>query len=129
MADLEDRIIAKDQTIRSLESQLDFHKSKLQQQSPSANQILSSASALQESNQLNQSQQELEILKVEKAQTDQMNQEILGQISMLKEALSAFQEQERANQKLLRKQAEKDNEMHELKSQVNALMQSQQQNK
>ena len=111
MADLEDRIIAKDQTIRSLESQLDFHKSKLQQQSPSANQILSSASALQESNQLNQSQQELEILKVEKAQTDQMNQEILGQISMLKEALSTFQEQERTNQKMLRMQEEKDNEM------------------
>lgn len=29
LADLEDRIVAKDQTIRSLESQLDFHKNKL----------------------------------------------------------------------------------------------------
>ena len=103
VGDLEDRIIAKDQTIRSLESQLDFHKSKLREQSPSANQILSSAAlALKESNQLNQSQQELEILKIEKAQTDQMNEEILGQISMLKEALSTFQEQERTNQKMLR---------------------------
>ena len=45
-----------------------------------------------------------------------MNQEILGQISQLKEALSTFQEQERANQKLLRRQAEKDAEMQELKS-------------
>ena len=51
------------------------------------------------------------MLKIEKAQTDQMNQEILGQISMLKEALSTFQEQERTNQKMLRMQEEKDNEM------------------
>ena len=33
---------------------------------------------------------EIETLKEEKAQTDQMNKEILGQISMLKEALSTF---------------------------------------
>lgn len=39
-----------------------------------------------------QTQQELEVLKIEKAQADRMNQEILGQISMLKDALSTFQE-------------------------------------
>ena len=71
-----------------------------------------------------QKNSELEVLKVEKAQTDQMNQEILGQISMLKEALSTFQEQERTNQKILRKQNEKDAEMQELKSQVAQLIQS-----
>lgn len=37
-----------------------------------------------------QKSSELEVLKIEKAQTDEMNQEILGQISMLKEALSTF---------------------------------------
>jgi len=32
VADLEDRVVAKDQTIRSLESQLDFFKNKLANQ-------------------------------------------------------------------------------------------------
>ena len=45
---------------------------------------------------------ELEALKEEKAQTDDLNKEILGQIGMLKEALSAFQSQELANERILK---------------------------
>ena len=44
-----------------------------------------------------------------------MNQEILGQISMLKDALSNFQEQERVNQRIMLQQQLKDKEMEELK--------------
>ena len=47
-----------------------------------------------------------------------MNQEILGQISMLKDSIQTFQEQEHKNQKVMARQRSKEREMEELKVQV-----------
>lgn len=60
----------------------------------------------------------MEGLKRQKAETDQVNQEILGQISMLKDSIQTFQEQEHKNQKVMARQRSKEREMEELKVQV-----------
>ena len=77
-ADLEDRVIAKEQTIRSLESQLDFLRNARREPSPQRKEP--SPKKRDYSNAMRE-------LRAQKAATDGINRQILGQIGILKDAI------------------------------------------
>ena len=108
-ADLEDRIIAKDQTIRSLEAQVDFLKSTKRAASISPKRREQSA--------------EMRELRRQKGETDEINRQILGQIGILKDAIQGFQNQEKFNKKLLMAQKKKDRELKEMQEQIKQVQQ------
>ena len=78
---LEERIIAKDQTVASLENQLNFVKEHARNQEQMN--LKDSARSAADS-------AEIESLRKQKAEADRVNRQILGQIGMLKEAISTF---------------------------------------
>lgn len=113
---LEERIVAKDQTVASLENQLNFVKEHARNQEQMN--LKDSARSAADS-------AEIETLRKQKAEADRVNRQILGQIGMLKDAISTFQKQERFNQKLLMAQRKKDKEVKELRKQVQQMKEEQ----
>jgi peptidoglycan hydrolase CwlO-like protein len=93
--DLENRLGIKDKIIQSLESQLKT---------------------------LRPDERKYEELLEAKKRTDQVNCEVIAQIGVLKDAIQAFQQQEKFNRKLIENQKRKDEEMKDLRRQVQTLI-------